>query len=393
MFQKLFAIKSSAWELLIIVVVAAICPRLMWQGGIIDSHDALYVAQPLFTGLAAIGAHIILRGQRDRLRHKSDKAFVVGSVISVWFVIYFLTGLVVTFVHNAVASSIETILLNICVFGITAAAIEYIRYSLLLLVGRRNALWFGIIVSLILAMQQIALLQIGDTSSAVEVVKFLITFVVPAIINNMLLGYLSTTVGLSSQLVYGLGIVAATILPPIIPKYDWYMTSMSSIILAMAVYVIVDRSNVDTDEIRSRHHYRRHSRFAFDAMFGLIMIALILFMTGAFTYKPVVIMSNSMLPVFSRGSMVVVQQVRNPMDINIGDIIQYEADKKTITHRVVAIDTAEDDSGDRIFTTKGDNNPSRDPPVAQSHIIGIIRSSVPFIGYPTVWLREISQKH
>jgi signal peptidase len=116
-------------------------------------------------------------------------------------------------------------------------------------------------------------------------------------------------------------------------------------------------------------------------------------MTGVFTYKPVVIMSNSMVPVFSRGSVVVVQRLGSPMDISIGDIIQYQTEDKVVTHRVVAIDTAEDDSGDRVFTTKGDNNPSKDAPVGQSHVIGIVRSTIPYVGYPTVLLRDISQKH
>lgn len=45
-------------------------------------------------------------------------------------------------------------------------------------------------------------------------------------------------------------------------------------------------------------------------------------------------MSNSMAPLFNRGSMVVAQKINDPMDISVGDIIQYEADNKMITHRV-----------------------------------------------------------
>ena len=80
------------------------------------------------------------------------------------------------------------------------------------------------------------------------------------------------------------------------------------------------------------------------------------------------------------------------MDITTGDIIQYASENKTITHRVVAIDI-DNDTGKRVFTTKGDNSPSRDPPVDQVRVIGIIRSTIPYIGLPTVWLKEISTKH
>lgn len=392
MFQKLLTVKSSAWWLLTATLFVAVTPRIAWQLGLVNAHDALYIVQPVVAVLAAGLAHILLHGQRDRIRHKSDKMLVIASVLSVWFVAYFLSGLLLTFVHNAVASNWQASVLNLLAFGAAAAGVEYVRYALMLLAGRRNVLWFGIVVSLILAVQQIGLLQMNGTGSTEDTIKFIFTFVAPALISSFLLTYLAVSTGLGAQLVYSLGLVALTVVPPIIPKYDWYMTSMSSVLLAVAIYIMIDRSTDESDEARIRHR-RRRPKIAFDAAFGLMMVALVLFMTGVFTYKPVVILSNSMLPVFSRGSAVIVQRAPAPMDISIGDIIQYQAEDIVITHRVVAIDTAEDDTGDLVFTTKGDNNPSRDVPVNQSHVIGIVRSTVPYVGYPTVLLREMSQKH
>lgn len=391
MFRKLLTVKASAWWLLIVACIVAVGPRLAWQAGLVDSHTALYIVQPALGLLAAAIAHAMRRGQKDRIRHKSDRALVIASVLSVWFVAYFLSGFVTTFVHNAIASSWLSVGVNALSFGATVISVEYTRYVLMLLAGRRNVIWFGIIVSIVFAVQQVNLLQIADVGSLVEVVKFVITYVVPALINSFLLTYLAVATGFGPQLLYALVTVGLTVVPPILPKYDWYMTSMSAILLAVATYIAVDRSVGENDETRRRRRYRR-PKIAFDIAFTLMMVALVLFMTGFFTYKPVVIMSNSMVPVFSRGSIVVVQRLGSPMDIHIGDIIQYQTEDKIITHRVVAIDTADDDSGDRVFTTKGDNNPSRDTPVNQSHVIGIVRSTVPYVGYPTVVLRELSQK-
>lgn len=389
MFRKLLSVKASAWALLGLAFGAALGSRVAMQANWVDAHTALYVVQPILLVVAALSAWYMLHGQRDRVRHKGDKMLTIASAMSVWFVMYFLSGMIFTFVHNALSSSWQNIVMNTAVFVISALSVEYIRYSLMLLAGRRSALQFGVLVSLVFAVQQISLLQISDTAW-VDIIKFVITYVVPALVASFLLSYLSLVAGFGSQLVYSLGIVALTVLPPIIPKYDWYMTSMTSILLALAVYIMVDRGRGISDEERTRRR-KRHPRLAFDITFGVVMVALVLFMTGAFTYKPVVIMSNSMVPVFSRGSIVVVQQIHSPMDIKMGDIIQYVSENKTITHRVVAIDTAEDDTGDLVFTTKGDNNPSRDPPVSQSHVIGIIRATVPYVGYPTVWLKELPQ--
>jgi len=94
------------------------------------------------------------------------------------------------------------------------------------------------------------------------------------------------------------------------------------------------------------------------------------------------------VPVFSRGSMVIVEKI-SAMDVKVGDIIQYKAPDKMITHRIIQIDLADDGSGERIFITKGDNNPSADEPVKPVQIIGVIRAEIPYIGYPTVWLKEM----
>ena len=73
-------------------------------------------------------------------------------------------------------------------------------------------------------------------------------------------------------------------------------------------------------------------------------------------------MSNSMKPVYERGAVVIVQKA-NPMDVQVGDIVQYEATGHSITHRVIAIDLTSDGSGKRVFLMQGDNSPSPDMPV------------------------------
>lgn len=88
--------------------------------------------------------------------------------------------------------------------------------------------------------------------------------------------------------------------------------------------------------------------------------------------------------------MVIVQKIRDPASVQVGDIIQYHRSNEMITHRVVAIDLAANGSGKKVFVTKGDNNPSKDPLVAESQLVGIVRSRIPFIGYPSVWLTQSS---
>lgn len=392
MFRRIFSVPAPAWVLLGSTFVLAVLYFYLRVAQVFSATTLLYIVQPVMALMIGGLAFALAHGRGDRARHKSDKAFMVGSVLSIWFVLYFLSGLAVTYTHNAVVSGWQSIVQNIFAYGIVAVAFEYARHSTMLLAGRRNVVWFGFLTAAVFALQQMNVISISDVQNPEEAIKTLTRDIAPAIVSSLLLTYLAVAAGFASQLVYRLGIVGIAVLPPIVPKYDWYMLGVSSILVAVAVYIVIDRGQQNRENART--HRRHHPRFAFDVMFGIAMVVLAFFMTGVFTYKPVVIMSNSMVPIFSRGSIVVVQRLQDPLDIKMGDIIQYEAENKIITHRVVAIETAKSDgSGGLVFTTKGDNNPSKDPPVSEDAVVGIVRSTVPYVGYPTVWLKEASMGH
>ncbi len=391
LFAKLHTIHASVWIVVSALLLLSITSVVVATTRLVSSSTFLYVIQPL----AALGIYGLVRyvahDQQDRVHHRGDKAFLIGSILAVWFVIYFLSGLITTYVHNTLVNSLRGILFNLWAFGFVAYAIEYARHSLMLQVGRRNVVWFGILLATILAVQQMSLGGLQHADGLDGYIKLAFSNWVPAIVDSFLLTYLAISAGFPSMLTYRLGMTAIVILPPIIPHYDWYMQGMSLTLVAVVVFIAIDRTRQDKQKSRhKRINYYRHPQRAYDVMWFILMVALTLFMTGVFSYKPSAIASNSMVPVFSRGSIVVTQKLRDPVDVRIGDIVQYKRKDIIITHRVVAIDAATDGSGKRVFTTKGDNNPSKDPLVAESQVIGIVRSTVPYIGYPTVWLAELT---
>lgn len=109
------------------------------------------------------------------------------------------------------------------------------------------------------------------------------------------------------------------------------------------------------------------------------------------------VVSNSMVPVFYRGDLIVVKGL-DCSEIEVGDIIVYHNPirKIPIVHRVVEID--EDPEGIRQFTTKGDNNEHTDqisgisPPVQCGWIKGEVKLIVPKLGLFKVGLIELTQK-
>ena len=389
MIKFLRAVSLKVWVVLIIVLIL---PILSLSNNLFDytsSSTMLYIVEPLVATAIAVGCYWLIGAAHIRVRHPGEKAFMMAAMICVWFVVYFLSGLVLTFVRNSLVVDAGQTIINILVYGTTAAALEFTRYKVLAASRHKNIMGFGVIVSLVFALTQLPYGQIDAVSSLEESIKIFIASILPAIAASFLLTYLALTSGLGTMLVYRLGMVFIAIVPPIIPNYDWYLIGISSLLLSLVIYIVMDK------QIQRQHNHPRKKiqqlKRANDVMFVALIIGLAAFMSGFFSYKPMAILSNSMQPVYSRGAMVVVERVTTSVDIEVGDIVQYQSAGKTLTHRVVAIEAASDGSGNRVFKTKGDNSPSEDPAVSGSQIGGVVKSYIPYVGYPTIWLREAAQ--
>ena len=72
------------------------------------------------------------------------------------------------------------------------------------------------------------------------------------------------------------------------------------------------------------------------------------------------------------------------------DIIGYKKDGVTVVHRIVDIERSKKEIS---YITKGDANNSKDSQkVKRNQIVGIVEFKVPYVAYPTIWLRDIINK-
>lgn len=108
----------------------------------------------------------------------------------------------------------------------------------------------------------------------------------------------------------------------------------------------------------------------------------------------VVVVSGAMEPALYRGDIVFVEE--NPSNIQVGDILVYNATwfNQPVIHRVISVKN--DSKGNTVYEMKGDNNPVPDPVlVSKDQIIsrvvntGSSPSVIPKIGYITLWIRGL----
>lgn len=115
------------------------------------------------------------------------------------------------------------------------------------------------------------------------------------------------------------------------------------------------------------------------AALAAVVLVLVPLATHSQSYT---VLTNSMAPKYGPGTFLVVKPA--PFDeLKVGDIITYQIESgkpAVISHRVIAIGATA--SGERVLTTKGDNNSVADAlPVHTVQVKGRLLYAVPYVGF------------
>lgn len=118
------------------------------------------------------------------------------------------------------------------------------------------------------------------------------------------------------------------------------------------------------------------------AILCYILILGILFIAAPMVsgYKPVVVLTGSMAPLYPVGTVIYYKPAAFE-SIQVDDVISFSKNddaKSVVTHRVVSIDTKR-----QKITTKGDANENPDPsPISYTDVKGkVMNYHLPYVGY------------
>jgi signal peptidase len=126
--------------------------------------------------------------------------------------------------------------------------------------------------------------------------------------------------------------------------------------------------------------------FGFTLAIALMLASVLTYLAPHFGWRVDAVVSGSMEPSLTVGSLVVTRPV-DPEAIIAGDIITFKpaaADETPITHRVIYIER----NSPLSFITKGDANDRHDPfSVLARNVMGKICFHLPYAGYVTEFLK------
>ncbi|MBQ7384624.1 MAG: signal peptidase I [Clostridia bacterium] len=205
----------------------------------------------------------------------------------------------------------------------------------------------------------------------------------PAVSANLLYHYLSSRYGCMPCIAFRGLITLYPFIFSVVPGIPDALLSFASILFPLLIYLFI---SFLYDKRRVTHRKSGKWAYAGAAVTVLIMISIVMIISCQFRFGALVIGSESMTGELNKGDTAIYEKL-DDQPIKEGQVIVFEKNKTVIVHRVVDIQTV---NGITRYYTKGDANEDLDAGyILRSDIIGLVDNKIPYIGYPTIWLRSL----
>lgn len=339
----------------------------------------------VFLVLALILFKFIFGFERDRNRFTKDIIFEVIIFLLIYFIILYLSGVVIEFAKTANYYTWYGFKTFIIPLVLTTILKEILRY-MMLKKSEGNKLLFFTTTILFIFLDITEAIYYNDFGSNYDSFIFIALTLLPAISTNVVFSYISPKTGCKPIILYALVTELYVYLMPIIPDLNEYLTAIVNFVVPMLLcYRVFNFFEKEKDDDIDRDYNKKQVGVL--VVPTILTLIIVYFTSGYFKYYALAIASGSMEPTFSRGDVVIVNKVQGDYKrLKVGDILAHKHSGVIVVHRITKI-LFED--GEYYFYTKGDANQAVDNYVIeQEMVVGTVDFVIPYAGLPTVWLNE-----
>lgn len=325
-----------------------------------------------------------------RNRDKTGKIQIVIIFTIIYLMVYFVLGLLFGYKRSPYAHTFSAILTNIWVFIPVIFFQEYIRAVLVRFTKRNETLL--VIIFLLFSLIELNYGSMGASFATREsAFKYISSTLLPTLTKNALFTYFALVCDYWPSIIFRTAVMAMNILLPIFPDLDWFVTGLLELSTYVIMFISVNYMNDLSKRVtvRTSRRAQRTSNPKVTIPLLVVLLIFVCFVAGFFTYRPIAIVSDSMVPKFARGDAVVVKKMSNKekKSLKKNDIIQYSLDGRTIVHRIHK--KIKDENGNITYQTKGDNNNAPDDKlVTLKQVKGKVTFVVPYAGWPSVLIYD-----
>ena len=299
----------------------------------------------------------------------------------IYIIVFYLLGLYFGYYKSTAPFGINTIIHFILPFIAIVISSELLRKRLLMQKGKLSRVLTFISMVLIDLVIYTGVYDVTKLDDMLTVLGFILF---ASIACNLLYNYITVRFGSKSVIIYRLITILYVYIIPYIPDVYIFFRSFLRIIYPYIIYLILEYTYSKTNYAVS---YRDKRKNIISITTILVIMSLIIALISCrFRYGIIVVGSGSMTGSINKGDAVVFEQYKNE-PLKEGQVIIFDNGSVDTVHRVMKIESV---NGQYRYYTKGDSNQEMDSGFRiKEEIIGTVKFKIPYIGYPTLWVRDI----
>ena len=188
--------------------------------------------------ITAVAAYFLLKKRGILSINKQQVLLIVVIVAVVYLMLYYLTGLSFGFAHNPYALKPEFLLSRFLPAVIIIASTEIYRWVIVAQEDRTaNVLCY---ISCVLAEMIVCSTAVYAISTFNHFMDLVAETMFPALIANLLYGYLSKRYGFLQNIIYRAVTTLSVYFIPIVPRISDALVAVFNLLLPLFIYVFID---------------------------------------------------------------------------------------------------------------------------------------------------------
>lgn len=320
--------------------------------------------------------------KRNIISHyQKEVTMVMCAMGIIYLIVFYLMGTYFGFYESSVKFGKNAILYYIIPLSITIYSSEVIREIFLAQKGK--------IIKVIsfIAFILIDLIIYGGVYnfSNLDDLLIIIGFIVfSSVSNNLLYNYISLRYGKNSVIGYRLITILYAFIIPYTPNIYIFFRTFLKIVYPYFIYLFLEYTYSKTNFAVAYKDKKRE--IVWTTILIIVLSSVTMLISCQFKYGILVIGSKSMTGALNMGDTTIFVKY-DKQNIKTGDIIVFKKNGLQIIHRVI---DKKDINGSIRYYTKGDANMSADDYyLVDEDIIGISKLRIKYIGYPSIWIKEM----
>lgn len=339
----------------------------------------------VFLAIAALLTCLIIR-KRLTLSVNKREAILLSGVLAVLFVMLILfSGLWFGFYKNPYFMKPDTLLKVALPLAVIIIATEVIRF---VFISQKNGVVSVTAFVICVIAEALTAATIPELVSFNRFMDLVGLTLFPAVLSNVYYHFSAKRFGMLPNIAFRLIITLYVYFIPTTSGMSEALLSCLKMLLPIVMLVLVSAMYEKKQKKATKKGGKLSAVGTVIAVTVMILVAMLI--SCQFRFGAIVVATESMTGEINKGDMIIYERY-DDQKIEEGQVIVFLDNNRRIIHRVVGIETVD---GEVRYITKGDANDDNDLGYrVRSDIVGLTDVKIAFIGYPTLWLRELLSKN